>query len=85
MGYLLADSGLEPDPDKIEDIRVMPKPQSVEGAQCLNGFVRPKLHFLDISTQSVSLKYSVTQAKKDWAPHYYSSYTLLYQPIVDPD
>ena len=34
MGYLLPDSGLEPDPDKIEDIRVMPKPQSVEGAQC---------------------------------------------------
>ena len=36
MGHVLTDSGLEPDPDKIEAIREMPKPQNVEDAQRLN-------------------------------------------------
>ena len=39
MGHVLTDNGLEPDPEKIEAIKEMPKPQSVEDAQCLNGFV----------------------------------------------
>ena len=39
MGHVLTDNGLEPDPEKIEAIKEMPKPQSVEDAQRLNGFV----------------------------------------------
>lgn len=39
MGHVLTENGLEADPDKIEAIKDMPKPQSVEDAQRLNGFV----------------------------------------------
>ena len=38
MGHVLTDSGVEPDPDKIEAI-ILPKPHNVEDAQRLNGFV----------------------------------------------
>ena len=39
MGHVLTANGLEPDPDKVKAIKEMPRPQNVEDAQRLNGFV----------------------------------------------
>jgi len=49
MGHVLTDNGLEPDPEKIEAIEELPKPEIIEDAQRQNGFVtylskfKPKL------------------------------------------
>ena len=46
MGHVLTANGLEPDPDKVKAIKEMPRPQNVEDAQRLNGFVNYLAKFL---------------------------------------
>lgn len=51
MGHVLNDNGLEPDPEKIEEIKAMPNPQNVQDVQCLNGFVTSFAKFLPKSSR----------------------------------
>ena len=46
MCHLLTSTGLKPDPAKVEAITNMPKPQDIEGAQRLNGFINYLTKFL---------------------------------------
>ena len=46
IGHLLTNKGLKPDPAKVEAIANMPKPQDIEGVQCLNGFINYLAKFL---------------------------------------
>ena len=46
MGHLLTDNGLEADPDKVRAIKEIPRPENVEDAQRLNGFVNYLAKFL---------------------------------------
>ena len=46
MGHVLTNQGLKIDPEKVEAIQNMPKPEDVEGVQRLNGFVNYLSRFL---------------------------------------
>ena len=46
MGHLFTNEGLKIDEEKVRAIREMPKPDSVEAVQRLNGFVNYLSKFL---------------------------------------
>ena len=46
MGHIFSDQGLKIDPDKVNAVLKMPRPEDVEGVQRLNGFVNYLAKFL---------------------------------------
>ena len=66
MGHVLTDNGLEPDPEKIEAIKAMPKPQNVEDVQRLNGFVTYLAKFLPKLADVMEPIRRLTRKETDW-------------------
>ena len=46
MGHLVTAGGLKPDPDKVEAVRIMPKPNNVQAVRRFCGFVNYLAKFL---------------------------------------
>ena len=46
MGHIFSNQGLKIDPDKVNAVLKMPRPEDVEGEQRLNGFVNYLAKFL---------------------------------------
>lgn len=66
MGHMLTDKGREPDPEKIEAIREMPKPQCMEDAQRLNGFVPYLSKFTPKLSDVMQPIRRMTRNETDW-------------------
>ena len=66
MGHVLTANGLEPDPDKVKAIKEMPRPQNVEDAQRLNGFVNYLAKFLPRLAEAMEPIRRLTRKDTDW-------------------
>ena len=66
VGHVLTNQGLKIDPEKIEAIQNMPKPEEVEGMQRLNGFVNCLSRFLPRLAEVMDPIRKLTRKDTEW-------------------
>ena len=85
MGHVLTANGLEPDRDKVKAIKEMPRPQNVEDAQRLNGFVNYLATFLPRLAEVMEPIRRLTRKDTDWkwATNQERVFTKVKEMVVD--
>ncbi|KAK3751920.1 hypothetical protein QZH41_007937 [Actinostola sp. cb2023] len=66
LGHLITQNGLNPDPEKIEAVKKMPKPTNVKGVQQFCGFVNYLAKFLPRLAETMGSIQQLTRRDVDW-------------------
>ncbi|KAK3717088.1 hypothetical protein QZH41_008699, partial [Actinostola sp. cb2023] len=66
LGHLITQNGLNPDPEKIEAVKKMPKPTNVKGVRQFCGFVNYLAKFLPRLAEAMGSIQQLTRRDVDW-------------------
>ena len=85
LGHVISDEGLKADPDKIEAVKKMSSPQSVEEVQRFAGFVNYLAKFLPkLSDAMVPLRRLTHQETEwSWTEEHESAFQLVKQLVTE--